>query len=63
MADDRWCVPRGGIRWRKVRTPYGSMPRKIRGRRGRKIAVTESVTEKTPPVLWQQSAGKGEKAR
>jgi len=39
------------------------MPRKTRGRRSCKIAVTESVTEKTPPVLWQQSAGKGEKAR
>ena len=25
--------------------------------------MTESVTEKIPPVLWQQSAGKGEKAR
>src|SRR5260370_32545096 len=49
--------------WRKVRTPYGDMPRKTRGRRSCKIAVTESVTEKTPPVLWQQSAGKVEKAR
>jgi hypothetical protein len=39
------------------------MPRKTRGRRSCKIAVTESVTEKTPPVLWQQSAGKVEKAR
>ena len=36
---------------------------KLRGRRVCKGAVTESVTEKTPPVLWQQSAGKGEKAR
>src|SRR5436305_7956011 len=25
--------------WRKVRTPYGSMPRKIRGRRSRKRRV------------------------
>jgi hypothetical protein len=51
------------LRWRKVRTPYGDMPRKTRGRRSSKIAATESVTEKTPPVLWQQSAGKVEKAR
>src|SRR5881409_1894897 len=34
------------VRWRKVRTPYGSMPRKIRGRRSRKQTLTESVTEK-----------------
>ena len=27
------------------------------------VAVTESVTEKTPPVLWQQGTGKVEKAR
>jgi hypothetical protein len=51
------------LRWRKVRTPYGDMPRKTRGHCDCKIAVTESVTEKIPPVLWQQSAGKGEKAR
>jgi hypothetical protein len=25
--------------------------------------LTESVTENKPPVLWKQSAGKGEKAR
>jgi len=52
MADDRWRAALAGQR--KVRTPYGSMPRKIRGRRGSKIAATESVTENTPPVLWQQ---------
>jgi len=46
--------------WRKVRTPYGDMPRKTRGRRSCKIAVTESVTEKTPPVLWQLWATVGE---
>jgi hypothetical protein len=51
------------VRWRKVRTPYGGMPRKTRGHHSWKIAMTESVTEKTPPVLWQQSTGKGEKAR
>src|SRR6266404_2085965 len=46
--------------WRKVRTPYGDMPRKTRGHRSCKIAVTESVTEKTPPVLWQLWATVGE---
>jgi hypothetical protein len=51
------------VRWRKVRTPYGGMPRKTRGHHSRKTAVTESVTEKIPPVLWQQITGKGEKAR
>src|ERR1043165_6666042 len=30
------------------------MPRKTRGRRSPKRALTESVTEKTPPVLWQR---------
>jgi len=39
------------------------MPRKTRGHINRKVDVTESVAEKTPPVLWQQGAGKGEKAR
>src|SRR6185503_13665731 len=34
---------------RKVRTPHGSMPRKIRGRVLRKRGATESVTEKIPP--------------
>src|SRR5207253_8630568 len=50
----RWQMIAGeslAVRWRKVRTPYGSMPRKIRGRRSRKRTLTESVTEKTPPVL------------
>jgi hypothetical protein len=41
----------GGTYWRKVRTPYGSMPRKIRGQRSRKRALTDSVTENIPPVL------------
>ena len=64
----RWQMIAGesrvcGIRQRKVRTPYGSMPRKTRGQRSPKRALTESVTEKTPPVLWQRSAGKVEKAR
>jgi len=51
------------VYWRKVRTPYGAMPRKMRGSCSWKTAAMESVTENTPPVLWQQSAGKGEKAR
>src|SRR5206468_11840790 len=32
--------------WRKVRTPYGSMPRKIRGRRSRKQTLTEKCHRK-----------------
>jgi hypothetical protein len=34
---------------RKVRTPPGNTPRRIRGDAGRKPRVTESVTENKPP--------------
>ena len=54
-ADDRWRKL-----WRNVRTPHGSMPRRIRGRRGRKFLSTESVAENKPPR--SQDRGKGEKA-
>jgi hypothetical protein len=41
----RPAIARGLARERKVRTPLGSRPWRIRGRRRRKLAATESVTE------------------
>ena len=43
----RWSLPLR--RERKVRTPQGSMLRKVRRGRGRKSASMESVTENIPP--------------
>jgi hypothetical protein len=34
------------VHWRKVRTPYGSMPRKIRGQHSRKRMLTEKCHRK-----------------
>jgi len=50
----------GASRQRKVRTPQGSMPCRMRGGAGRKSGAMESVTENKPPAA--QVAGKGEKA-
>src|SRR2546430_2692073 len=50
-GDGRRSLVSREARQRKVRTPYGSMPRRKRGRDGCKTAATESVTEKIPPVL------------
>ena len=43
---------------RKVRTPSGSMPRRMRGRVRRKPGVTESVTENKPPFA-SRKIGRG----
>ena len=54
-VDDRWEQS-----WRKVRTPYGSIPCRTRGKPGPKSRLTDSVAENRPP--WSQDRGKGEKA-
>ena len=41
---------------RKVRTPTGSMPRRMRGRARRKPRPTESVTENKPPAATARSS-------
>lgn len=55
-------IARGFGCGRKVRTPSGNMPCRMRGRVGPKSGATESVTENKPPGGPQGPAGKGEKA-
>ena len=51
----------GPLDWqRKVRTPTGSMPRRMRGGVRPKSGAMESVTENKPPTA--QAEGQGEKA-
>jgi len=46
-----WQMIAAGASWqRKVRTPPGSMPRKMRGGGGPKPGAMESVTENKPPA-------------